>query len=177
MPDFSHTRRWWPACLQDEMMPPGRARPEDWPSPDEAGVTTIRWDDTPDAQIAGTLSPGETVAFVWFEERGRVEITVMPDGSWELDDPRDAGTIDMFSGKAAPPPPAARIEDANWFAEPWDWETMASDMAEFAAHWAAGGMVPAEGERVTVDMGFWSDEVRFTVSADGRSLTAGGGNG
>lgn len=41
MVDFAHSRRWWPACLVDEIMPPGRERPEDWLSPDAAPIQFI----------------------------------------------------------------------------------------------------------------------------------------
>lgn len=175
MTDFASTRRWWPACLVDETMPDGRKRPEDWLSPDAAGVTTIRWDDE-NASVAGTISPGETVSFVWWEDRGSVQVTVMPDGSWILEDPRDGGTVDMFTGKAAPLAPAARVDEANWFAEASDYETMSDSMDGFARSWAGNGTIDPEGARLTVVMGFWGGGVSFAASADGRSLTGTGGD-
>jgi len=175
MADFAHTRRWWPACLVDEIMPPGRERPEDWLSPDAAGVTTIRWDDEK-ASVAGTITPGEAVTFMWWEERGSVQITIMPDGSWNLEDPRDGGTVDMFTGEAVPLAPAARVDEANWFAEASDYETMSDSMDSFARNWAANDTVDPEGERLTVVMGFWHDGVAFAVSADGRALSEIGGD-
>lgn len=175
MPDFAHTRRWWPACLVDETMPPGRERPEDWLSPDAAGVTTVHWDEER-TSVAGTIAPGETVSFMWWEERGSVTITVMPDGSWNLEDPRDGGTVDMFTGQAVALPPAARIDEANWFAEASDFETMSDSMDSFAQNWAANDTPDPEGERLTVVMGFWREGVAFTVSADGCSLTETGGD-
>lgn len=177
MADFAHTRKWWPACVIDETLPPGRERPEDWLAPDAAGVTTILWDDASDS-IAVTFAPGDTVSFMWWEDRGSVQVTVKPDGSWNLEDPRDSGTIDMFTGEAAPQTPSARIAEANWFAEASDYETMSESMDSFARNWAAFDTPDPEGERLTVVMGFWSHGVYFTVSADGSALIqAGGGNG
>lgn len=167
--DFSHTRLWWPGFLVDEVMPDGRATPEAWLEPDEAGVTAVYWEE--DGKLIGTLTPGETVAFIWHERRGTVTIRVMPDGSWSLDDARCPRTTDMFDGEAAPTPPAADIASANWFADPGDYETMAHSIDEFAANHAenAGPLDPA-GDVVAVTMGFWSEKVHFVVSADGKSL-------
>lgn len=175
MSDFAHTRRWWPAFLLDEIMPPDRERPEEWLAPDAAGVTTVHWDDEK-TSVAGTIVPGETAAFAWWEDRGRVEITVMPDGTWTLVDPRDGGTVDMFTGEAAVVPPAARIDEANWFAEASDYETMSDSMGSFARNWAAADTIDPEGERLTVVMGYWHEGVSFTVSTDGRSLAGIGGD-
>ena len=179
MSDFSETRRWWPDCLVDEHMPEGRKRPEDWLAPDENGVTTVIWDeDDPHLAVAGFIKPGETAAFNWWEDRGRVEITVLPDGTWQASDMRGAGMVDMFTGAETPMPPAALIEDANYFAEVTDHETAADSMDEFARYWADNDRPGPDGERLTVVMGFWSEKVEFVVSAAGRSLTpVGGGNG
>lgn len=168
-PDFSHTRLWWPDSLADEMMPDGRASPEAWLAPDLAGVTAIYWED--DGKLIDTLSPGETVEFLWHEKRGTVTIRVMPDGTWSLDAARCPRTADMFAGDPAPAAPAADIASANWFADPSDYETMTHTMDEFAANHAAyAGPLDPAGNDVTVEMGFWSDTVRFVVSADGKSL-------
>lgn len=172
---FAHTRRWWPECLLDEISPAGRASPQEWLSPDENGVTTLWWNDEK-TNKAGTLEPGEDVAFHWSETRGSVEITILPDGMWKVDDQRDPLTADLFvtesaSPPAPVPPPMAAIAASNWFAAEGDWETAMDTMDEFAAEWARNEpVVDPEGERLTVDMAYWSDRILFTVSADGKSL-------
>ena len=177
MADFFQNRRWWPDCLVDEWMPEGRKRPEDWLAPDENGVTTVVWDETaPELVVAGLIKPGEMVAFNWWEDRGQVEITVMPDGTWQASDMRGAGMVDMFSGTETPVPPSALIEDANYFAEMSDHETAADSMDEFARNWADNDRPGPDGERLTVVMGIWSDKVEFAVSDDGRSLVPAGGS-
>mgnify|MGYP001463965569 CR=1 FL=1 len=85
-------------------------------------------------------------------------------------------TVDMFTGEAVPLAPAARVDEANWFAEASDYETMSDSMDSFARNWAANDAVDPEGERLTVVMGFWHDGVAFTVSADGRALSEIGGD-
>ncbi|MGB3415737.1 MAG: hypothetical protein WBA36_03615 [Mesorhizobium sp.] len=172
MPDFSETRRWWPHDLVDEVMPLGLAKPEDWLKPDANGVTTIHADHVDDKTVLARLVPGSVVEFLWYENRGWVDIRLMPDGTWSLEDTRDGGTIDMFTGQAAsPPPPAARIEDANWFAAAGDYETMMDSMDGFAEGYAENEpSIDPDGLRVQVDMAFWSDPVKFRVSADGKSL-------
>jgi hypothetical protein len=172
MPDFSHTREWWPHFLMDEMMPPGRKTPGSWLEPDGSGVTVVHADDDEEKTVAGRIEPGEIVTFIWHEDRGQVDILLKPDGTWSLTDPRDGGTIDMFTGTAsAPPPPAASIETANWFAEESDFETTMDSMDEFARCYVEMcGDIEPEGRRVTVAMGHWSRPVLFYVSADGKSL-------
>lgn len=172
MADFSHTRRWWPHELMDEIMPPGRERPQDWLKPDDDGVTTIHWDDdAAEERIACTIEPGSEAVFVWFEYRGEVDVIIKPDGTWSIDD-RDTGTPDLFTGKVRPVPPRARIEDANWFALPDDFETMMDSMDGFAECHAQAESIDPDGERVTVKMAYWSEGETFRVSADGKSLEA-----
>lgn len=175
MTDFSDTRRWWPSFLLDEVMPEGRERPEDWLSPAENGVTTIHWDEERD-QVAGTISPGETVAFNWHEDRGVVTIRIMPDGTWSLEDARCSGTVDLFTGDRPLPPPASAIEEATHFWEPDEWESCGDTMDEFARCRADFVPPDPEGDLVEVAMGFWSDDMRFVVSADGRALRPEGGD-
>lgn len=174
MSDFAATRRWWPNDLADEMMPPGRSRPEDWLKPDEQGVTLIHADDDENRTAVARIEPNSVVKFFWQEDRGSVEILLMPNGTWSLVDPRDSGTIDMFTGAAAQPkPPAASIADANWFAAAGDYETMMDSMDGFAECYAESEpSIGPEGLRLTVDMAYWSDPIRFHVSADGRCLEA-----
>jgi len=170
--DFAKTRQWWPHDLVDEVMPPGRAKPEDWLKPDESGVTTIHADDDDDKTVLARIKPGSAVEFLWQENRGSAEILLMPDGTWSLVDPRDGGTVDIFTGEAAEPtPPAGRIGNANWFAAAGDYETMMDSMDGFAECYAENEpAIDPEGQRLTVDMAYWSDPVRFRVSADGKSL-------
>lgn len=171
MADFSHTRRWWPSFLLEEVMPEGREHPQDWLSPNADGVTTVFWDEDEPGNVAGTISPGETIAFCWQENRGRVTIRVMPDGTWSLADGRCGATSDLFTGEApAPRAPAASIDEANQFWEPDEWESCGDSMDEFARYRAANEPPAPEGDLVEVAMGFWSHDVLFTVSADGRSL-------
>lgn len=173
---FLHTREWWPADLLDEHMPPGRARPEAWLAPDETGVTLIHADDDEDKTVVATIEPGAEVSFCWQEDRGSVEITIMPGGAWKLDDPRDAFTLDLFKPEAVEAttpielPPSARIAAATWFGWRDDYECQGDTMDELAEGFADFGRIEPEGLRITVDMGFWSDAVKFRVSADGRSL-------
>ncbi|TPL30218.1 hypothetical protein [Mesorhizobium sp. B2-4-7] len=173
---FRSTRRWWPSALFDEQMPPGRAQPQDWLKPDLSGITIIRDEDDPEAGILATMLPGEIAEFVWHERRGSVEILLMLDGTWSLADPRDDRTIDMFRPEPETPaeptelPPSARIAAANWFAWEEDYETMADTMDGFAQAFAYMDPPDAEGSRITVDMGYWCDGVKFRVSADGKSL-------
>ncbi|MDS1135603.1 hypothetical protein [Nitratireductor indicus] len=170
-PDFSDTRQWWPSYLMGEVMPAGRARPEDWLRPDGDGKTTVLEEDDED-RILMTIEPGEVVEFCWHERRGSVSILLMPNGSWELCAPADAGTIDMFTGQATTPNPAASIDDANWFAEQSDYETMMDTMDDFASAYAAMGDIEAEGREIVVDAGFWSNGIAFRVSTDGKHLEA-----
>ncbi|RWO57265.1 hypothetical protein [Mesorhizobium sp.] len=180
LPTFRPSRKWWPAALFDESMPPGRAEPQAWLKPTVAGVTIIRSDDDPEGGVVTTLEPSEIVEFVWHEERGSVDITLMPDGTWRLDDQRDAFTLDLFKPGAPAPaeptelPPSARIAAANWFAWDEDYETSMDTMDEFAkALTDMSAPVAADGMRITVDMGYWSEEpVRFRVSAGGDALEA-----
>ncbi|MER8556095.1 hypothetical protein NKH37_28745 [Mesorhizobium sp. M1217] len=178
LPTFRPSRKWWPAALFDESMPPGRVRAEDWLSPTLSGVTMIRNEDDPEGGVVATLEPCEVVEFVWHEERGSVEITLMPDGTWLLDDPRDDRTVDMFRPAALPAepvdlPPSARIAASNWFAWDEDYETCMDTMDEFAKALAdMSAPVAADGVRITVDMGYWSQGVKFRVSADGKTLEA-----
>ena len=157
-------RLWWPEMLMDEMMPSGREKPADWLAPDAAGITTIRWDDEPDANVAGTLSPGEVVKFHWYEGRGRATVTVMPDGTWSRGGGREAGTVDMFTGTVAPAPQDADIANASMFWLSGDPETGMDSLDEFASCYAEMQTIDAEGESVEVDMGFWSQGVAFNVS-------------
>jgi hypothetical protein len=171
MGDFSHTREWWPAVMVDEGMPAGRARPEDWLSPDADGVTKIRDPETADDTLFATIRPGDTIGFVWHESRGAIDILLMPDGSWSIPDQRDPYTLDLFAGKSpVPPPPMADIAGANWFAWDEDYESNCGTMDEFARCFADLEPPEEDGRRVTVEMGYWSDHVAFRVSADGRSL-------
>ncbi|TPK15211.1 hypothetical protein FJ872_19655 [Mesorhizobium sp. B2-5-9] len=179
LPSFRSTRRWWPASLFDEQMPAGRAQPQDWLKPDISGITIIRDEDDPEGGILATMLPGEIAEFVWHEKRGSAEILLMPDGSWSLDDARDDRTIDMFRPQQPLPspepqdlPPSVRIAAANWFAWEEDYETMMDTMDGFAKAFADLDPPDAEGSRMTVDMGYWSDGVKFRVSADGKSLEA-----
>ncbi|MER9870264.1 hypothetical protein NKJ35_24355 [Mesorhizobium sp. M0136] len=178
LPTFRSSRKWWPAAMFDESMPPGRVRAEDWLSPTVSGVTIIRNEDDPEGGVVATLEPSEVVEFVWHEPRGSVEITLMPDGTWSLDDPRDDRTVDMFQPEALPAepadlPPSARIAASNWFAWDEDYETCMDTMDEFAKALAdMSAPVAADGVRITVDMGYWSQGVKFRVSADGRMLEA-----
>lgn len=169
---FADSRRWWPDFVMDETMPEGRKRPQDWLAPDESAVTTVLDDD--EATVLGVIKPGEIIGFHWHEKRGGVQVLIMPDGSWSLDNPRDAGTVDMFDGSAAAPvdePPMALVAAANWFAEITDYETMADSMDEFALNWTdMAAPLPKDGERVAVAMGFWSEKMSFRVSDDGKSL-------
>jgi len=98
MSDFAETRQWWPNDLVDEVMPPGRATPQAWLSPDASGVTTIHADNDDDKTALASIQPGSEVEFLWYENRGSAEILLMPDGTWSLADPRDGGTVDMFAG-------------------------------------------------------------------------------
>ncbi|MER8811415.1 hypothetical protein [Mesorhizobium sp. M0965] len=178
LPTFRSSRRWWPAALFDESMPAGRAEPQAWLAPTVVGVTIIRSDDDPEGGVVTTMEPAEIVEFVWHEKRGSVEITLMPDGTWRLDDPRDAFTLDLFKPGAVQPepaelPPSALIAASNWFAWDEDYETCMDTMDEFAKALAdISAPVAAEGVRITVDMGYWSDRVKFRVSADGKTLEA-----
>ena len=167
--DFANTRRWWPSTLMDEMMPPGRVQPQDWLAPGDDGVTLVR-DADHSSHVLARIEPGTAVEFVWHEKRGGVEILLMPDGTWSLKDPRDAGTLDLFDGSSAPPPPVAYIEAANWFAEASDYETMMDSMDGFAAAYAEMDDIEPEGRRIPVVMGRWSKHIAFRVSADGASL-------
>lgn len=174
MADFSATRQWWPNELVDEVIPAGRTRPEDWLKPDDIGVTLIYDDDDIDGTIVVRMEPGREVEFIWQEDRGSVEILLMPNGAWSMEDPRDGGTIDMFTGDVAKPkPPAVCIEEANWFAAAGDYETMMDSMDGFATCYAENEpSIAPEGLRLTVDMVYWSDPILFRVSADGKSLEA-----
>ena len=170
MSDFAPTRRWWPAELMDEWMPEGRRQPQDWLSPGKDGVTLVR-DEDEAARVLVRIEPDETVEFCWHESRGGVEILLMPDGTWSVDDTRDTGTPDIFTGDLPMPrPPSANIEDANWFAEASDYETMAGTMDEFARAYAEMDDIEPEGRRIPVVMGRWSKHIAFRVSADGASL-------
>lgn len=171
MGNFSHTRKWWPADMVDEGMPQGRARPEDWLSPDAHGVTEIRDADFFENHLFATVRPGDTIGFVWHESRGAIDILLMPDGSWSIPDQRDPNTPDLFARESpVQPPPMADIAGANWFAWEEDYESCAGTMDEFARCFADMDAPDPEGSRVAVEMGHWSDPVAFRVSADGRSL-------
>lgn len=176
LPTFRHTRKWWPAALFDERMPTGRAQPQDWLKPTAAGVTIIRNTDDPEGGVVTTMEPSEVAEFVWHETRGSVEITLMPDGTWKLDDQRDDRTIDMFQPESQPTepielPPSALIAAANWFAWDEDYETMMNTMDEFVHSFAELAQpIDADGQRMTIHMGYWSDRVSFRVSADGNAL-------
>ena len=98
MSDFAPTRRWWPAELMDEWMPEGRRQPQDWLSPGKDGVTLVR-DEDEAARVLVRIEPDETVEFCWHESRGGVEILLMPDGTWSVDDTRDTGTPGRHRGE------------------------------------------------------------------------------
>jgi hypothetical protein len=171
MADFSHTRKWWPSVFLDESMPAGRDKPEDWLAPDEDGVSEIRDADFAKGQVFATVRPGETIEFAWHENRGSVDILLMPDGSWKPLGPHDCGTIDLFEGeRPVPTQPMADIDGANWFAWDEDYESTCGTMDEFAHFFAEIEPPEPEGRRVRVDMGHWSDPVTFRISADGKSL-------
>ncbi|MCA0027382.1 MULTISPECIES: hypothetical protein [unclassified Mesorhizobium] len=175
---FRSSRKWWPAAMFDESMPPGRADPQDWLKPDASGTTMVRDNDEPEGRALAVILPGAIAEFVWHEQRGSVEITLMPDGTWLLVDPRDDRTIDMFQPELQPTapatlPPSAMIAASNWFAWDEDYETVADTMDVFASDLAdMSAPIPADGVRITVDMGYWSEEVRFRVSADGKTLSS-----
>lgn len=179
LPSFRHTRKWWPASLFDESMPPGRARPEDWLKPDASGTTMVYdEDDAPKRRALAVVLPRAIAEFVWHESRGAVEILLMPDGAWSLADQRDDRTIDLFEPEARVTepvnlPPSALMAGANWFAWDEDYETCMDTMDEFAQALAElSAPIAPDGVRITVDMGFWSKGVKFRVSADGKSLEA-----
>lgn len=175
LPEFAQTRRWWPAALVDEVMPPGRASPQMWLEPDIRGITVI-CDDGDDEPILCSLLPGETVEFCWWEDRGDLDVTMMPDGTWKLDDMRDDRTIDMFRPHDPPQRretstlPMARVEASNWFAWEEDYETCCDTMDQFVRCMVDMEPPEPEGTRIVVDMGFWSERVLFRVSADGKTL-------
>lgn len=167
-------RRWYPFELaQDEILPDWEATPQAWLRPGAGSATIVRDDDD---VIILTIMPGEKVAFLYVENRGSTEITVMPDGTWKGAGERDLATIDMFEG---PPPErpapdasdAARIAAANLFFWSDDNEMSGGTMDEFAREWADMDPPGADGELVEVDMYFWSDRIWFEVSADGANLT------
>jgi hypothetical protein len=179
LPSFRATRKWWPASLFDEQMPPGRAEPQDWLKPDASGTTMVYDDDdAPEGRALAVVLPRLIAEFVWHESRGSVEILLMPDGTWSLADQRDDRTLDMFRPEAPPTdpvtlPPSALIAASNWFAWEEDYETCMDTMDGFARAFAdLAQPIDAEGQRMTVDMGFWSKDVKFRVSADGKSLEA-----
>lgn len=173
MRDFSATRRWWPECLVDEVMPEGRTSPEAWLKPGADGVTAFLWDDEEAEQrVVATAAPGSTVAFLWYEDRGRVRVRIIADGSWSFDgDGRAAGVPDLFTGEVMAELPAARVEDATHFFIAGDWETCADSMDELARNFADFDPPGPEGATVEVWMGCWSAEEAFLVSTDGKSLT------
>ncbi|MER8667678.1 hypothetical protein NKH45_10750 [Mesorhizobium sp. M1156] len=180
LPTFRTSRLWWPHQLLDESMPGGRTRPELWLKPGDDGITLIHADDDDDKTVVAKIEPGAVAEFIWHESRGTVEITIMPDGTWRLDDPRDALTIDMFGrGEVDLPtqptglPPSGRIAAANWFAWDEDYETVMDTMDGFASAFAEmAAPMDTDGQCTTVDMGYWSDGVKFRVSADGKVLEA-----
>lgn len=177
LPEFVHTRRWWPADLMDETMPPGQSQPQGWLKPEADGVTRVRDNLDDDKKVILEIKPGEVVAFCWHEDRGEVEVTMLPDGTWKLDDMRDGRTIDMFRPHEPMQPrqadtlPMRRIEAANQFIWEEDWESQADTLDELVRSMADMDPPEPEGTRITIEMGFWSNEkLQFRVSADGKTL-------
>lgn len=134
--DTVGARRWWPAEAVDESLPASRPSPTDWIFGHERGGYLLRAGD--DGEAAGTfVDVGDVVDFLFSEERGSVEITVNPDGSFEAN---------------GPIPPATHFWQAG------ETETVSMSVSELAKNHAEYAL-QGEPERIQVDAYFWSDAI------------------
>lgn len=166
-------RKWWPSELLDESMPAGRASPTNWiigPSAGPEGGYVVAGGEEDDGDENGgaqIVLADQIIGFAWSEGRGEIDILVKEDGTYEI----IPGQPDLMEPDL--PPRLTEIPpDATHFWGPYDIDTLASSMAEFAENWArnardAGDELPA---RVTVAMYHWSDEIPHRlVVEDGKA--------
>lgn len=157
-------RKWWPAEYMDEVMPTGRDSPDAWliklPDGGFEVASPYHGSDISSDQEAEAewrykpLTNGERVDFTYYDDLGDVEVTVNPDGSYELH-----GSIDP---------------KANYFAEQFNWESMEHDIGTFAKNYAE---TLKAAERITVCTGYWATSVvvlSLKIDGDKASLEQAG---
>lgn len=145
--DKPSPREWWPAAYADEVMPPGKPRPDDFIVEDGGRLFVgYRVDEKVierDRDIHKMpVAPGDIVAFICCDDLGAVDVIVNADGTFQVE-----GEI----------PPRA-----THFMSPGDVDSLASSIEEFAANAAA--YVRDTGQEVfpfrdTCRLAWWSDEI------------------
>lgn len=160
-------RLWYPAVLVDEELPVGRESPEAW----LLFLLDDEENDEDERTLAQLYAPGDEIPFHWMERRGIVTLRIHASGT--LHTPmRCAETLDMFDPeRPAYETPLCTEVNSFWH---YDSETYAQSAEEFAEYWTQGGVANWDEDgfdEVEVDTAIWSDEIRFRLSADGKSLT------
>lgn len=148
-------RKWWPADLLDEGMPPGRARPTDWIARPAGDVYEIaNGNDEEEARERGDVlcrvKPGDTLSFCYRDDLGTVPVSFRDDGT--------------FTPRGVVP------KAFNWCWVPYDPDTISETLEQLAA------LLKDAGDTGPIDVGFafWSDghEHKLVVGADGPAFVA-----
>lgn len=137
-------REWWPCAWADEVMPPGRAEPNDFLIDAEGHYFLGYPLDAKDVQehekrtFSRSLHVNDIVPFVCSEGLGQIDVTFNPDGS--------------FVVKGDVP------ERATHFSIPGDVDTLASSVREFVENYLELEPI-SEPHTETLAMAWWSDDL------------------
>ena len=146
-------RRWWPAFLEGECMPPGRGSPEAWIT--QAGgeilvgaLTAEEADGDPQPGVATAI--GEVIRFIALDIVGRRTVIIHHDGTFDV------------VGEAAP-----ETYSDCW--EPGVEDSLSSDLSAFA-YVTAEILSPGETYTALVEFLTWSQDV-FRLGLVGETPT------
>lgn len=163
-------RLWYPAALVDEDLPDGRESPEAWLNFLQAIDADDEVEDQEEQSLARLYAPGDEIPFHWMERRGFVTLRIHGSGTLHTS-MRCADTPDMFE-----PEVSAAVNQLDTSVNSYwhnDSEIYAETAEEFAEYWTQGGIANWDEfgfEEVEVDTAIWSPEIRFRISADGKTL-------
>lgn len=146
-------RLWYPAALVDEDLPTGRESPEAW----LLLLLDDEENDEDERTLARLYAPGDEIPFHWQEHRGLVTLRIHASGT-------------LHTPMRCAETPLDTEVNSFWH---YDSETYAETAEEFAEYWTQGGVANWDEDgfdEVEVDTAIWSPEIRFRLSADGRSL-------
>ena len=84
--------KWWPSEMVDEVMPPGREKPEDWLHGPSGLILHVEEGDDDDAKAPVLLlEDGTIIEFVNCTKYGDAELSLRADGSWRVSSPKLRG--------------------------------------------------------------------------------------
>lgn len=164
MADETHAIEWWPEFLAEEVMPPGRSRPEEWITRvDETYVLGAQSEDRDDWDAPGhPIASGAVLDFWWYQPLGRRRVAFKGDGTFTV-----LQSSDLFAG-GAPSPEAEQAPDGYTQCHIYgEAERGGDNLADLAAC-EAGALDPDEVTVEIVCFGLDGD-ARFIFEVDAAS--------